>query len=100
MNKLLIALCLLTASAFLSAADRPVETLYNQYCTICHAMGVANAPKTHDVDAWKPKLAKSDEAMLEIIHNGLNAMPPKGMCPDCTDSEYLELIKFMSTAKE
>lgn len=100
MNKLLIAICFLAASTFVNAADRPAETLYNQYCTICHAMGVANAPKTHDVEAWKPKLAQGNEAMLKVIHNGLNAMPPMGMCQDCTDSEFLELIKFMSTAKE
>lgn len=100
MNKLLVAVCFLAVSAFVSAADRPAESLYNQYCTICHATGVANAPITHDVEAWKPKLAKGDEALLSSIHNGLNAMPPMGMCQDCTDSEFLELIKFMSTAKE
>ena len=31
-----------------------------------------------------------------ICKNGLNAMPPKGMCFDCTDDEYKALIEYMA----
>lgn len=35
---------------------------------------------------------------MESVHNGLNAMPAKGMCMDCTDTEYKALIEFMMKA--
>lgn len=76
-----------------------VADKYNQYCHICHATGVANAPKVHDVEAWKPRLDKGMDAMLNSVKNGLNAMPPGGMCSDCSDEDYKALIKFMSSPK-
>jgi len=30
---------------------------------------------------------------------GIRAMPPKGMCFDCTPEEFKALITFMSTSK-
>jgi len=77
-----------------------VEKKYQQACQVCHAAGVANAPKTHDPEAWKPRLDKGMDALLSSIKNGLNAMPPGGMCADCSDEDYKALIEFMSTPKE
>jgi cytochrome c5 len=99
MKKLMFAAAIFAASTFANA-DRPAEQLYNQFCTACHTIGVANAPKVHDVAAWAPHLAKGNDKLMESIHNGINAMPPKGLCQDCTDAEFLELIKFMSTEKK
>ena len=39
------------------------------------------------------------DALLASVKNGLGAMPPTGLCADCTDKEYKELITYMSTAK-
>jgi cytochrome c5 len=52
---------------------------------------------TGDAAAWAPRLAKGMEALLVSVNNGLNAMPPKGMCFDCTDADYTALIEYMST---
>jgi cytochrome c5 len=30
----------------------------------------------------------------------MNAMPPKGMCFDCTDEEYQALIEYMAAPAE
>jgi cytochrome c5 len=30
----------------------------------------------------------------------MNAMPPRGMCNDCTDADYKALITYMSTPKK
>lgn len=81
------------------AADKAVVDRYNKSCVTCHASGVANAPKFGNVDDWKPRLAKGDDKLLASIKNGLNAMPPKGLCNDCSDAEYKALIKYMSTGK-
>ncbi|MFV0278376.1 MAG: c-type cytochrome [Parahaliea sp.] len=90
------ALTLTAGFAPLSQADAPMDK-YNKSCAICHAAGTAGAPKTHDPDAWKPHLDKGMDTLMQSVHNGLNAMPPKGMCFDCSDDEYKALIDFMST---
>lgn len=77
-----------------------VEERYQKACHVCHATGVANAPKVHDVEAWKPRLDKGMDALLASVKNGLNAMPPGGMCTDCSDEDYKALINFMSSPKE
>jgi cytochrome c5 len=94
MNKLAAAALMLLSSVAL--ADRPVEELYPKTCGVCHAAGVAGAPKAGDATLWKPRFdAKGIDGLLQSVNNGLNAMPPKGMCMDCTPGEYKALIEFM-----
>jgi cytochrome c5 len=73
---------------------------YNKSCVVCHATGAANAPKTGDAAAWAPRLEKGMEALVASVSNGLNAMPPKGMCFDCTDEDYQAMIEFMAKPAE
>ncbi len=80
-----------------SAYAQPDMDKYNKSCSVCHATGAANAPKVHDVEAWKPRLAKGMDALVQSVTNGLNAMPPRGMCFDCTPEDYKALIEFMSS---
>ena len=97
MNKLLALVLTLSAAG---AFAQPDMAKYNKSCGICHASGAANAPKTGDVDAWAPRIAKGNDAMVASVNNGLNAMPPKGMCFDCTDADYIALIEYMSSPPE
>ena len=69
---------------------------FNRSCQVCHGTGAAGAPKVGDAAAWAPRLEKGMPALLESVHNGLNAMPPKGMCFDCSDEDYTALIEYMS----
>lgn len=89
---------LLGASAAL-AADRSTETLYKTKCAVCHLSGAAGAPKTGNAAQWAPRIAKGKEVMLNSVVKGLNAMPPKGLCMDCTDAEFTALIDYMIVAK-
>lgn len=73
-----------------------IENKYNQSCFACHGTGAAGAPRKGDAEAWKPRIAQGMDVMLEHTKKGYKAMPPKGMCFDCTDEEYVDLIKFMS----
>lgn len=99
MKKLIACAFIIATSTTSFAADRSAEELFNKHCTICHTPGIANAPKVHDVEGWKPHLAKGNDVLMNSIHNGINAMPPKGTCNDCTDTEFQSLITYMSTAK-
>ena len=78
-------------------AEAPAK--YQTSCFACHSSGAAGAPKTGDVAAWEPRLAKGIEANIESVKKGLNGMPPTGLCVDCTDEEYKALIEFMATAQ-
>lgn len=73
---------------------------YNKSCAVCHATGAANAPKTGDVAAWEPRMAKGMEVLVASVNNGLNAMPPKGMCFDCSDEDYAAMIEYMAKPAE
>ncbi len=90
---------LLSLSVSAHAVDPKIKAKFDKSCTFCHATGAAGAPKVGDAAAWKPRLAKGQDALLKSVKNGLNAMPAKGMCNDCTDAEYKALIQYLSTGK-
>ncbi|MEM1189061.1 MAG: c-type cytochrome [Pseudomonadota bacterium] len=100
MNQSLRAIVFSAAAVAVSgvAAAEPNLEKYNKSCVVCHDQGVAGAPKTGDAAAWAPRLEKGMDGLVTSIKNGLNAMPPMGMCMDCTDEEYMELIKYMAAA--
>ncbi len=79
-----------------AAGPRSGEEVYNSACAACHAVGVAGAPIIGDVAAWDARLAKGFDATLANAINGINAMPAKGLCMDCSDDEIGAAIKYMS----
>jgi cytochrome c5 len=76
-----------------AAADG--QTTYETYCKACHATGVAGAPKLGDKEAWAPRIAKGNDALLNSAKNGLNAMPPMGTCMTCSDEDLKAAIAYM-----
>ncbi len=94
MKKLLLAVSLAAMTVSVQAAQDP-EAIYNKACAVCHNAGVAGAPKKGDAEAWQPRLDKGMEALVASVKNGLNAMPPRGMCMDCTDEDYQATIEWM-----
>ena len=97
MKKLLVLSIALSAGA---AFAEPDMDKYNKSCAVCHASGAANAPKTGDAAAWEPRMAKGMDALVQSVQNGLNAMPPKGMCFECSDEDYKALIVYMAKPAE
>lgn len=83
-------------AAVAAAEPRSGEEVFNSACTACHSTGVLGAPKKGDKAAWDERLAKGFDATLKNALNGLNAMPPKGNCINCSDDELLAAIKYMS----
>jgi cytochrome c5 len=99
MKKIVFAVSAAALMFSVSASARDAQELYNKACIACHASGAAGAPKTGDKAAWTPRLAKGMDTLLTHAKDGFNAMPPKGMCMDCTDAEFKAIIQFMSAAK-
>ncbi|MES2662488.1 MAG: c-type cytochrome [Pseudomonadota bacterium] len=95
------SIILLGCSAVIQAEEKTAPPAkYAASCAACHSNDAVGAPKTGDAAAWAPRLKKGNDALLTSVKNGLGVMPAGGMCADCTDAEYLELIKFMSTPAE
>ncbi len=88
--------CGASAAVASGGAARTGEQVYNQFCFVCHAAGVSGAPKLKNVADWAPHLAKGNDALWKSITSGLNAMPPKGTCMNCSDDELHAALGYMS----
>lgn len=76
------------------------EALYKQACTVCHAAGVAGAPKTGDKAAWTPRAALGVDALTASVIKGKGAMPPKGGAMSASDAEIKAAVQYLlDTAK-
>ncbi|MEH6450092.1 MAG: c-type cytochrome [Oleispira sp.] len=98
MKKIAFLAALVAATSF-NANAFDVDTKYKQTCSICHSMGIAGAPKAFDEAAWAPRMATGMDLMVASVSNGKGAMPPKGLCNDCTPDQYKALITHMATSK-
>lgn len=92
---LIVAAALCTLSANVQAAQ-DAEAVYAKACAACHNGQLPMAPKRGDKAAWEPRLVKGMDALVASVTNGLNAMPPRGLCMDCTAEDYQAVIKVMS----
>ncbi|MFT5722134.1 MAG: cytochrome c5 [Motiliproteus sp.] len=77
------------------------EATFNKTCVMCHAVGVSaamGAPEVHSAEAWAPRLAAagSIDGLVASATAGKGAMPPKGMCMDCSSADLKAAIEFMS----
>ena len=75
------------------------KKVYDTYCGVCHAAGVAGAPKFRDKGTWGKRVKKPIADLVKSVQNGLNAMPPKGMCSNCTTEEFQAAILYMLPKK-
>lgn len=76
-------------------AGRAPEKIYNTYCIACHASGAAGAPRVGHADEWAPHIAKGMDTLLKDAISGIGAMPPRGICSNCTDDELKHTIQYM-----
>jgi cytochrome c5 len=70
------------------------EALYKQACQVCHAAGVANAPKLGDKAAWAPRLKQGMPALVQSVVKGKGAMPPKGGTA-ASDADLKAAVDYM-----
>jgi cytochrome c5 len=82
-------------SAETLADAHPGQSTYNEACISCHNPGISGAPRLGDADAWQPRAAKGRQALVASTVNGLNAMPAKGMCWQCSDEQLAHAVDYM-----
>ena len=87
-----------TATATAGAAAGAGEALYKQACQVCHAAGVAGAPKFGDKAAWSARLPAGIDALFNSVAKGKGAMPPRGGAAQATDADLRAAVEFMAAA--
>ncbi|ASC68447.1 cytochrome C [Achromobacter denitrificans] len=81
----------------LAAVNPAGEKLYKSACVVCHASGVANAPKLGDKQAWSPFIAQGADALLATVLKGKGAMPPRGGS-SADEATLRAAVEFMMSA--
>ena len=81
-----------------AAADGDGKGTYDKACSVCHASGVAGAPKFGDKAAWAPRIATGVEALHNSALKGKNAMPPKGGMATMPDGDVVAAVDYMVKA--
>ena len=109
----LLAFSLVVASS-ISADDNSAEPLqlaqltegfnaeqaYMQSCFACHNAGAGGAPQLTNTDDWNARMEKGMEAMMNNVINGMNAMPAKGLCFNCTDEDLQAIVEYMYNSSQ
>jgi len=72
--------------------------VYEKTCAVCHATGLAGAPKFGDKAAWTPRIATGLNTLHNSALHGKNAMPPKGGNLALTDADVAAAVDYMAAA--
>jgi cytochrome c5 len=75
--------------------SRKGKSVFDTTCTVCHAAGVAGAPKAGDRAAWAPRMKAGMSALYASSIKGKNAMPPKGGNLSLSDADVSAAVDYM-----
>lgn len=85
----------------ISGSKNEGEQIYTHFCVNCHAakpLIPVGAPRINEDDDWKMRLKQGMDSLFKHTDEGLNAMPPRGGCFECTDKQLMLAITFMLPA--
>ena len=80
-----------------TASNAAPPALYAQACSVCHAQGVAGAPKFADKAAWAPRIALGIDELTAVAIKGIGVMPPRGGTT-ASDAEIKTVVTYMVDA--
>lgn len=83
------------AAVVVAAGNRSGQEIYDSFCFACHATGVSEAPIFGDAAGWADRLEKSMDELWQTTLIGLNLMPEKGSCVNCTDDELRAALDYL-----
>jgi cytochrome c5 len=71
------------------------ETVFEQACFSCHGTGFYGAPVIGDQFAWEERLTRGETELIENTLQGLNSMPARGGCVQCSDAEIQAAVRYL-----
>ena len=76
------------------------KSIYGKTCSMCHAAGVAGAPKPGDKADWGPRIAQGKDTLykhaLEGFTGNKGMMPARGGAATLGDDEVKAAVDFMA----
>ncbi|MCL9685609.1 c-type cytochrome [Legionella maioricensis] len=69
--------------------------IYQHYCANCHAktpLIPLGAPRIGEKSDWKLRIKQGINVLFKHTDEGLNAMPARGGCFECTDEQLILAI--------
>ena len=85
------------AAAVIPVSAGAGEALYKQACVVCHAAGVAGAPKFGNKDSWALRIPMGVDTLTASVIKGKGAMPPKGGST-ASDADIRASVEYMLAA--
>lgn len=82
----------------IAGSDNEGEQIVQHYCANCHALKPIiqiGAPRIGISADWAPRIKQGMDALFKNTDEGLNAMPPRGGCFECTDQQLMLAITAM-----
>ena len=86
---------LVCAALAFSSAEAATDPVYQQVCSVCHAAGVAGAPKVGDNKKWAPLIAEGQVILTAHGFVGVRGMPAKGGKPDLSLKDFAGALVHM-----
>lgn len=86
----------------ISGSKNEGKKIYNHFCVNCHAIKPkipVGAPRIGLGADWNLRLKQGMKLIFKNTDEGLNAMPPRGGCFECTDKQLLLAIDYMLPPK-
>lgn len=82
-----------------AAANDVGKSVYGKACALCHAAGVAGAPKPGDKEDWGPRIAQGSDLLYKHAIEGFTGakgvMPARGGNASLSDDEVKAAVEFM-----
>lgn len=82
-----------------TAGNEQGKSVYGKTCALCHAAGVAGAPKPGDKADWGPRIAQGEATLYKHAIEGFTGakgqMPPRGGATTLSDAEVKAAVDFM-----
>ena len=83
------------AAGAITSAKLDGAKVFASGCNVCHAAGVAGAPKLTDKAAWAPRVGQGLDALTASVIKGKGAMPPRGAVANASDAELRAAVEYM-----
>jgi len=88
------------AAAPAAAENELGKSVFGKTCAMCHAAGVAGAPKPGDKADWGPRIAQGKDTLYKHAIEGFTGakgmMPAKGGSANLSDAEVKAAVDFMA----
>lgn len=71
------------------------QKIYIAHCSMCHAMGIAGAPRFGHPKTWARLKASGMNNLYQLAIHGNANMPAKGGCTKCSNKEVKAAVDYM-----